>query len=343
MPSGSIFAAAFLFLAILVARLRVQPSHPATVAEIEADGGRWVKTNDGRLIEYFTCGKAGGTWVYVQVGYGATGQAVVHWEICLAAEKLGLQVFSPSQPGFGLSSSYPLDKVRTLKEWPADIQLIMDKENIQEMYVSGVSAGCVHAFTVAHHLHDRVLGVGVNTPSAPLSIETALNPGLAIATRFVRFVFEYPYAGDALGWLMSKVSAYDRMSAAPDVKAALDKMSRLASEGSTHWASVLKGFTDDQDRGMRKGFRGWTDNMAVQNQDPPFDVKELGKMTAKGAKFIISTSPDDTTNPPVMQKWWVDQIPGAELMHCEEGWGHMHGVAEGFWLELFGRMIGSKQ
>ena len=28
----------------------------------------------------------------------------------------------------------------------------------------------------------------------------------------------------------------------------------------------------DQDRGMKKGFRGWQDNMAILNEDVPFDT-----------------------------------------------------------------------
>ena len=105
-----ILAAAALLLAVLVVRLRVQPAHPATAAEIEADGGRWVKTADGRLIEYFTCGADAGPWVYYQHGYGSTGKIILIVPgVCEAAAALGLRVFAPSQPGFGLSSTYPLD------------------------------------------------------------------------------------------------------------------------------------------------------------------------------------------------------------------------------------------
>ena len=212
----------------------------------------------------------------------------------------------------------------------------MDKEGVKDLYVSGISAGCVHAFTVAHHFADRILGVGVSTPTTPL----ALNAQMALPTVVVRNAFEYKHLGDALGWMMSKMSAYDRMTAAPDCKAALDKMGRLASGGSAHWAAVLKGFQDDQDRGMVKGYRGWADNMVVLNQDVPFPVKELAKVTSGGRKFVISTAPDDTTNPPNMQQWWADCVPGPELMHCEVGWGHLHATKEDFSMKLFKRMMG---
>jgi hypothetical protein len=37
---------------------RRDPDFPATTAEIEAGGRKWVRQADGRLIEYFTCGEA---------------------------------------------------------------------------------------------------------------------------------------------------------------------------------------------------------------------------------------------------------------------------------------------
>lgn len=70
------FALAAVLLAVFVFNLRAQPRYPATVVDIEADGGRWVKQTDGRLIEYFRCGRRGGTPLYFQHGYGFTGKLI---------------------------------------------------------------------------------------------------------------------------------------------------------------------------------------------------------------------------------------------------------------------------
>ena len=137
---------------------------------------------------------------------------------------------------------------------------------------------------------------------------------------------------------MTKMSPRDRMAAAPDVKAALDEMARRGGK----WADIQKGMEADQARGMVKGFRGWADNMAILNEDLPFDVSELGKITSDGKRFVISTAPDDVTNPPEMQQWWAENVPGAELMHCDAGWGHAHALEPGFVAELFKRMMASK-
>ena len=74
--SMNYFELAAVLLAVFVFNLRAQPRYPATVADIEADGGRWVKQADGRLIEYFRCGRLGGTPLYFQHGYGFTGKLI---------------------------------------------------------------------------------------------------------------------------------------------------------------------------------------------------------------------------------------------------------------------------
>ena len=138
--------------------------------------------------------------VYFQHGYGNTGKVVYGYpDLCESAESLGLYIFSPSQPGFGLSSTYPLNKVRTLKEWPADINLILKKENIENFYIGGYSAGCVHALTIANAFTNRILGVGIATPTTPLEVERQTNGAMALPTKFVRLTFPIPYVGDLLG------------------------------------------------------------------------------------------------------------------------------------------------
>jgi pimeloyl-ACP methyl ester carboxylesterase len=331
-----------VLLGMFMFKLRSPPANPATGAEITADGGKFVTQEDGRLIEYFTCGEMNGTPTYFQHGYGNTGKFIYSVPgLCTAAKSLGLFIFSPSMPGFGLSSTYPLDKTRVLAEWPADIELIFNQENIKDFYSAGYSAGGVHALTVANAFSDRILGVGISTPTTPLEVELATNGAMAAPTKFIRVVFVYPYWGDLLGWLMSLVDARGRMAAVPDVAAALNKMEALAKAGDEKWGNALEVILGDQDRGMVKGFRGWADNMAILNEYMAWDTKAFAaKLAAAGKKIIVTSSPDDSTNPPIMQEWWIGELPGAELMQCRSGWGHLHVVDFGVAEELFRRMMG---
>ena len=60
--------------------------------------------------------------------------------------------------------------------------IVLEQEGVEDFYVSAYSTGCVHAMVVAHAFSDRVLGVGVFTPTAPLSVEAGVTD-MAMETR----------------------------------------------------------------------------------------------------------------------------------------------------------------
>jgi hypothetical protein len=49
-------------------------------------------------------------------------------------------------------------------------------------------------------------------------------------------------------------------------------------------------------------YRGWTDNMRVINGAWDFDLARVAQMNG-GGRVVVTSAPDDTTNPPEMQKW----------------------------------------
>ena len=53
-------------------------------------------------------------------------------------------------------------------------------------------------------------------------------------------------------------------------------------------------------------------------------LPELQKLTETGHAFGITSASDDTTNPPLMQKWFHASVPGAVWLEFEVGWGHLH-------------------
>ncbi|CAE8609542.1 unnamed protein product [Polarella glacialis] len=318
-----------------------------TTAEIEADSGSWVRTpKDGpggeRLIEYFTCGAARADakhhMLYMH-GYGHTGKLGLS-TFCHEAEALGFRVISPTQPGFGLSSHYPLGVIRTLKEWPADVKLILEKEKVDKFYASAASAGCVHVLTVAHALSDRVLGIGLGTPTTPLEVEDAtMAGGMDPVTKYVRMANAIPWVGDLLSYSLSLMSAQARMEAVPDVAAAVVKMQ---SDTSVAWHKhVVESFLADQERGTIKGHRGLADNAHTINENFPKGTLEgLEKLVASGRKLVLTSAPDDTTNPPVMQQWYIDHIKGSQLIHRPAGYGHLHSSVPGCMTLVWRAMLG---
>ena len=81
--------------------------------------------------------------------------------------------------------------------------------------------------------------------------------------------------------------------------------------------------------------------MAILNEFPSWDTSTFAeRLTGAGKQIVITTSEDDRTNPPVMQRWWAAQLPGAQLLHCRVGFGHLHAVDTGVNDELLRRMMG---
>lgn len=128
------------------------------------------------------------------------------------------------------------------------------------------------------------------------------------------------YIGDLLAWLLSSLPVEVRMLSTPDVNAAMWKMKR---SGGTH-VEIMGDLLDDFERATSHTYRAWTDTMHTIVDDTPFDLAHFGQLTQRGVQFWITTSPDDTTNPPSMQHWWRDGVQGSELLEFDAGWGHMH-------------------
>merc|ERR1711971_713752 len=129
------------------------------------------------------------------------------------------------------------------------------------------------------------------------------------------------YVGDLLGKLLSIIPAIVRMRAVPDVKNALERMQSLGGK----YLEVYDNYIYDLDRALQHTWRGLTDNMHLITEGIPFSLQELGeKLALRGVRLGITTAPDDTTNPPVMQQWFHAQIPGSNLLHFDRGWGHLH-------------------
>ena len=124
---------------------------------------------------------------------------------------------------------------------------------------------------------------------------------------------------------------------------------------------LRSGLIGDATRCVAHTYRGWTDNMRVINAPWDFNltrVRCLDRFPNQGSspsaccvtdlricrllsphsqvaslrgpgRIVVTTAPDDTTNPPPMQKWVADHIAGAELLQQAPGWGHAHAfVAE---------------
>lgn len=327
--SLAVFAA---ILALCLYFTRRQPP-PVTRAMVEAqrfgDGAvaRAAEAPDGRLLEYIVCAdderarRAGFTPLVLHHGFAQTGKMVATRQWCANAAAHRFRIIAPSLPGSGLSDSYPVATRRRLEDWPADVAAILAAEGVDgPLATGGVSAGTVHAAVLARAMADRIVGVCLFTPVAPLRVTTDLG-GMSRVTIGARRLLGAPYVGDVLGWVLGNFLSHRALlRLAPDVSAALDKGEELGGEH----ALLVNELLEDGARAVSHTWRGLPDTSAVVNADLPFALSSLSRVTARGAPVLISTSADDTTNPPRVQRWWAEGIPGARLLERPTGWGHLH-------------------
>ncbi len=151
--------------------------YPALVdtSKIEADGGKWIRLDDGRIVEYFVSGSSSpDAKIMVDCpGGNCTGRMFLSFSSWTdTAKALNYKVISVSYAGFGYSSIQP---GRRLKDWPVtDLLPILQKENVKEFLAVGASFGCPHALATAwtfanqNEEHENFgitcLGLGLRVP-----------------------------------------------------------------------------------------------------------------------------------------------------------------------------------
>ena len=301
---------------------RMYPTGRVKAEDIEAKAGhRFVALPDGRLLEYTVGGdEESDNVVYFQHGYMLCGSMACDPTISAICKKAGIKIIAASMPGCGLSDSYPIGKVRTIKEWPADVLTILDRERVARTHIWSCSAGCVHAAALAYGLpSERVGNVCLGCPTAPDGAP-GVQEGMSGATVVVKTLMSKRYIGDCLGCCMGKCMSTDtRMNAAPDVAAA---MARAAVESPM----LLEGIRNQFEESLTFTYRGIPDNFPTMAEDYSQWIPKLSLLIHDQRKIVITTAPDDTTNPPVMQYWFHEKVPGSVLMKFEPGWGHAHNL-----------------
>lgn len=309
------------------------PAPPVDTREIEADGGRWLTVGE-RVLEYAVLGPEGGTPVIAVSPYSQTCYFYAMPFMKDLYARYNLRVYAISQPGFGLSDCHPLGHKRLLKDWPLDVEKLMQKERISgNFYVLGMSAGGAHGLVTAIHFKDRCLGGFLLAPTMDPACEVDAGVQRQRATEAVKWALCTAYLGDAVARMLAKVDSVQRMNAAPDVKAAMQRIEK--EPALSHLKPSRDAFCADSDRCVKHTFRGWCDNMCTMCEGWTFDLAELA-----GQRFCIVSAPDDGCNPPEMQTWLAGMIPGCQLVVVPEGFGHFSGMLPSNWERGLEYMVG---
>jgi pimeloyl-ACP methyl ester carboxylesterase len=117
---------------------------------------------DGRTLAFETFGDPHGRPVFFQHGTGDSRLAR-HPDESLTAS-LGIRLVTADRPGVGGSTR---KKHRSLLDWTADAEALMDALGVERFAVAGWSGGGPHALAVAHVLGERVSSVVLASSLAP--------------------------------------------------------------------------------------------------------------------------------------------------------------------------------
>jgi len=195
-------------------------------------------------------------------------------------------LFSQSLPLNSIASANPnkVGRVRTLREWPSDVDQVLLQENVDKFYAMGASAGCIHVAAVAAAFPSRLRGVAFASPTAPKDVED--KAGISIVTRTLKGLLQMDYVGDLLADFITNVIEPEDMVryGTTDASPALDRLER---EGE---GFVVENFLNDTWRAVKNTHRGWVDNIHVLMDKPPFEMTAIGEVSANGGRSFIFVS-----------------------------------------------------
>ena len=276
------------------------------------DGGRFVSTADGRIVEYFCWGSDSkdATVTILCQGQCLTGRSFNQFLYPQAVlEKLNVKAISPSFPGHGYSDMMPY---RRIAHWPADdLEPILAAENVKKCMVQGMSYGTSHAMaTGAHFGPATCIAIGLNVPYLPKDVARE---------------FEFrTYADMVLNdeWLQSPLIS-PIFSLLAMVWGFVTKVGNFIREGKTVVSedpSILKALEDDIKRGAIRGVNGQVFELLNGDTNQVWQDPRLIQTKC----ICVWYAADDSLSPPEHGKWLADhfrQKPGN--IRCENiSWGH---------------------
>ena len=308
-------------------------------AEITAKGCRWVRAQDGRVVEYSVTGSARPDARTVVAGYFAVTEEPA--SSTQAYESLNVRMINVSLPGLGMSSLHPGRKVA---EWPqTDLDPILEAEDVRDFHVYGVSYGTIHAMAVAQHCGPgRVRTMGLRVPyfGLPLSGELGLpdgQPRLPVTEEVERNTLDVRRWRVGFGRTMGlPADEGDENLEPPEVFAA--QLEAMAEPAARSYAAMSRDYPEELEV-LGRSTISLDAMMYMMARDVALDLPGLDPRNVElaGDRVVVWYAADDEDCPPSHGKWLAEHF-GAKT-RVFEGYGHIGGAMidhAGFIRELTG-------
>ena len=295
-------------------------------AQITAKGCRWVRADDGRIVEYSVTGSTRADARTVVAGYFAVTREPTSWTG--AYNSLNVRMINVSLPGLGMSSLHP---GRRVAEWPkTDLDAILEAEAVEDFHVYGVSYGTIHAMAVAQHYGPgRVRTMGLRVPyfGLPLSEELGLpegQPRLPVTEEVERNTLEVRRCRVGFGRAMGlPVDEGDEDLEPPEAFAA--QLGAMAEPAARSYAAMSRDYPEEL-KTFERNTIPLDAMMYMMARDVALDLPGLDPRNVElsGDRVVVWYAADDEDCPPSHGKWLAEHF-GART-RVFDGYGHIGGA-----------------
>jgi len=150
---------------------------PVPTAKIEAAGGKFVKLDDGRVVEYFVYGSEKPDAKVLVQNNGSMGTAWAFSQFERANSKLrelNIKGISLTRPGVAYSS---LNFGSNLLYWAQhDVNAVLAAEGVDKFMVEGISQGSGEAMAIAFAHPARIEKMHLIVPMLPMELSKEVAP-----------------------------------------------------------------------------------------------------------------------------------------------------------------------
>jgi pimeloyl-ACP methyl ester carboxylesterase len=279
---------------------------------------------DGRSLAYDVYGDPDGTPVVFN--HGLSDSRLIRNPDASLTKSLGVHVIVADQPGVGGSSPQPK---RRMVDWGADMEQLADHLGLERFAVAGHSGGAPHALSIPYRVPDRVTGIVLASPVAPLD-----EKGMAklMVNKDLKLLAKLHHLHHLIKW----ASNFEAKKAIKDIPSFVEAtVDGDESDRDTFLADPAQRemFEASFKEGMAQGGEGMYE-MTMALWDWGFAPEDV-----KGHVELFYGDADDILDPK-MPLHLADRLPDCTT-HAWRGAGHYGFVDRERWTEFFGAVAGS--
>lgn len=258
-----------------------------------------LRLSDGRSLAFAQYGDPAG--FPVLYCHGFPGSRLEAELSAPAAALLGVRIFAPDRPGFGLSDPQPR---RTLADWPRDAAELADALELRRFAVLGVSGGAPYALACASLLPRRVAAVSVVCGLGPVE-RTGDAAGMLPLHRLLFFLFRrLPPFGRILYLSLAR-----RMRRNPgEIFRLLTGKAPPPDRATLTRPEVRRIFVRSYEEAFRRGYAGGARELLLYSRPWDFSLADVA------APVSVWHGEEDATVPAAMGRRLARALPQARTV-----------------------------